>query len=49
MGSLVKQTKQYFQWRFTLDARQLVSCELFSSKLSGRKKFFVNGQLKDEQ
>ena len=40
-------TKKQFIWRFHLDGKD-ITIELFNSKLSGKKKIIVNGQLKAE-
>ena len=44
--NMIRTKKQYI-WRFHLDDKD-VTIELFASKLSGKKKVIVNGQLKAE-
>jgi hypothetical protein len=47
VGKTIKSTKKQYIWRFHLDDKD-ITIELFNSKLSGKKKIIVNGQLKAE-
>jgi hypothetical protein len=48
IGGLLKKSKQHFKWRLELSGR-MVTIEVLSSKLSGRRRVYKDGQLLDEK
>ena len=48
IGGLLKMSKQHFRWRLEIDGR-LMTIELLSSKLSGRRRIYLDGKLIHER
>ena len=46
-GARLCRTKKQYIWRYQVDGKD-VTVELFNSRMSGKKKIIVNGQLHTE-